>query len=211
MPTYSFGKTPALLIDLYETKRSIFKEVHVYSDRFDHYMQRHVSHVLFPDKSKVLNGIDADYLITETLTYGIPVGYTNGRLELRLHFPMTIGHGFFGQEAHYTVLILEACERHWKFINFFVDVCPFSAELRIKKCHWKHHHHRYYQEKKNGTAVELCPNVEQGYDVFDRTVLYEIKNRRFTGKDHYSCEREGNILFKILSSYFYFFYFSKTE
>jgi len=185
MPTFSFGRQnfPSLLVNLYATKRRIFGEVHVFSDRFDHFMQRHVSQVLYQNKSKVSPDIDTDFLISETLNYGFPVSYTEGQLEMRLHFNAAIGHVGCGLEAHYAVLILKACNGNWRFMNFYVDKCPFS-EKNVKICHWKHHHN---------ISSKLCPNVEQGFDILDKTILYEIKHGCLDKYGSYNYEHEGII------------------
>jgi len=187
MPTFSFAhqKPPALLVNLYSTKRRIFGEVHVFSDRFDHYMQRHVSQVLYPDKSKVSPDVDADYLIIETLNYGVPVSYTDGRLELRLHFSAAIGHVGCEHEAYYTVLILEVHKGQWKFGNLYVDKCGFTENSKARKCHWRHDH--------QSATSKLYPNVEQDFDILDRTVLYEIKHGCLNRYGSYNHKREGII------------------
>lgn len=185
MPIISLKKpnTPPLCVNLYSTKRRIFGEVHVFSDRVDHYMQRHVSRFLHTDKSKVAPDVDDDFLITETLNYGVPVGFTDGHLELRLHFRKPIGYtGYGNEEAYYTVLILKACNGQWRFINFFVDRCPFSGTSKVRKCPWKHCH----SEK-----VKLSPNVERDFDILDRTVLYQIKRGCLDRYGSYNYEQEG--------------------
>ena len=164
-------------------------------------MQRHVSRVLFPEKSKVSfirfhllsfvshryfqidQTINIDDLITKTLNYGIPVSYADKLLELRLHFPEPIGQTGSGQETYYVVLFLAVHKRRWNVWNIYVDPCPYVGKINAKHCQWRRHFAR--------SKRLLKPDVDPCYDITDEVVLGRIKEGCLDQKGNYDHECEG--------------------
>jgi len=172
-----------MAIHIYYTGRPIFKEVDVYSTDMDHYTQRHFSPTLFPKKSKVSQTVGLEKLITETLSYGMPVRFTDGCLELRLHYKHQIGTAGYGDPAHYSVLLLQAFNRRWRLINVYVDCCPFHMKRKRTNCQWRH---------VDKEIAKAKPDINLCYDLYDHTILWEIKQASHNAKWCYTYEEEFN-------------------